>query len=114
MHEERGGHPPSLGSFAIPRDFHNGTDFDRLLEGKSSGQELAFETPWNDQISQCRRNRHAGAFLRKYMHKGFLVRIILNLNLAMKNYPEDNTQKHHDIYIELGFYMLNSIQPMIR
>ena len=39
-----------VGNFAIPRDFHNGTDFDRILEGKPLGQELAFETPWNDQI----------------------------------------------------------------
>ena len=37
-----------------PRDFLNGTDFDRLSEGKSLGQELtrfASETPWNDQVS---------------------------------------------------------------
>ena len=43
----------SVGSFAIPRDFLNGIDFDRLLQGKPLGQELtrfALETPWNDQI----------------------------------------------------------------
>jgi hypothetical protein len=41
------------GSFAVPRDFHNGTDFDRLLERKPLVQDLTkltSETPWNEQI----------------------------------------------------------------